>query len=415
MPELVSYLFGVIFVFLILYLYKKSQLKSQMRFILLSFLLAVIPILLITIKFEWWGYTSIIDERHFYHFSFLTLTLLVLFLNEFSKFAEKKLKMKKNSIFILASVLLLLINTRSIEAKIIEQQKTTSSEVRRMIVKTLQENISTVETKMIIYSISNKSYYGFASLMLPFQTPFYGMLPVLFSENTHNQGLRYPDSFYSDAYQASSSGTLASQGYFEDEQYGLGYFLDEVSLVKALEKNMYTQDSIFAFTFDGETHTFVDTTNTFRKKIEKKLEERSIFENWIRYGSESDYLSFQADPSWSVQKDTKKYVVQNEKNKIILQIEAFDNELNIQFSLFVREYLEDVYELEDAAYETKTIQPDLDIQKIVYFNSSVPNVIFLVAGNNLQFYKITIFDVESADLVLRTFEFIDDAYDTISL
>lgn len=415
MPELVSYLFGIIFIFLLLSLYKRKHLKSQVTFIFWSLVLAIIPILLITIKFSWWGYTSIIDARHFYHFSFLTITVIVLFLDETSKVIEKYLQMKRNSVFIVVSVALLLTNSVAVNKKILEQQRTTLSDDRRMIISVMQERLKTVKPKTIIYSISNKSYYGFASLMLPYQTPFYSMIPVLFSENMHNNGLRYPESFYSDAYQSSSSGTLAGQGYFEDGEYGLGYFLDEVTLIKTLEKKSYTEDIVFAFTFNGDEHSFRDTTIVFRNRLSEKLAQRQIFQDWIRYGSEKDYFSFQAKPSWSVDKENKKYLVKDEKGAPVLQIEAFDNDQNVQFSTFVKEYLEDYYQLENASYETKIMQPDLDIQKIIYHHSSVPNVIFLVAGNNLQFYKITIKDIEKAELIFRTFEFIDDAYDVINL
>jgi len=289
--------------------------------------------------------------------------------------------------------------------KIIAQQQISSSfSDRRLIVQKLQKEVGPVPNKLILYTTSNKSYYGFAEWMLPFQTPVAQMLPVIFSREYNSQGVSYAPDFFADQYMTGFSKGLVAQGYYEKDGYGLGYFLEKNPLIKTLEQYEYSADMVYAFRYDGDGHSFENITGSFRADITQKLESRKMFKEWKRYGKK-DVFTFLIDPEWSVEKKDNQFLILN-KSTPLLSFEMFTPLPGEVFSEFTKKQLI-AGKTVGSNYDTLAITPDLDLERLVYRPTGQKEIIFTYSGNNLLFYKIRIYDETASNLIFRTLEFSD--------
>ncbi len=389
-----------------------SILKINKKLCTIAFILilsGVIPVVGITYMFPWWKYSAMIDSRHFYHLAIGGSIIFGLILIRLSEVIFIKNLLRRNiflTIMLITWVIWQFFMIRQdLRNLIIDANQ------RKIIIKTLREKIPEPPKKMIIYTTSNKSYYGFGYWMLPFQTAFAHMLPELFGKPYHSKGNNYPLSFYGPTY--LPTGGLVTQGYFEDDGYGIGYYLDEISMIKTLEKHNYTAEMVYGFDYDGDAFVLKDITDTTRKNINAILTSRKQFKKWKRISNEEQKLSFQVDPTWTVEKLDKKYIISSPEG-LVLEIEVFTNESMEQFSTFVSKQI--IYDMEIGSdYKIDYMENDLDTDHVIYLPNSSQNTIYTVAGNNVMFYKITIYDESKASLLIRTMEFKDDDYDEINL
>ncbi len=405
--EFISYLIGVILLFISYRLLKDTLFKT---FIISYFLLGILPILAITLIFPWWGFSPTIDSRHLYHLSLVTSAVFSLALSALAEKTNHVIHFK-NVLIPLTMIFILWFVVQSYYLNQMLGKQAEEAVQRTKIITTLQHDIGTPPQKMIIYTQSNKSYYGFAYWMLPFQTAFSHMLPIIFGKPYNPQGLDYPSSFYSDKY--LPTGGLVAQGYFEDQGYAIGYFLEKMPLIKTLEKNNLPTDIVYAYNYDGYTYKLTNNSEKFREEINELRTSRAVFKDWKRYGSKEDFLSFQSAPSWNVTYQNRTYTI-SDKNKQILTIEVIPNKNAEQFSHFVetQDYLGVPI---GTHYLGRSIQPDLDMTHNVSYVESHPTTMYTVAGNNLMFYKFEIMDKENWQLILRTLEFVDQVDEEISL
>ncbi len=389
-----------------------SLLRPDKKLFTISFVLilsGVLPIVGITYMFPWWKYSSIIDSRHIYHIAIGGSIIFGLVAIRLSELIFSKNQFRRN--VLLTFIIVTWVYWQFFMIRQDLHNLLLDAKQRKIIIKTLQEKIPEPPKKMIIYTTSNKSYYGFGYWMLPFQTAFSHMLPELFGKPYNPNGHIYPQSFYGPTY--LTTGGLVSQGYFEDDGYGIGYYLDEIALIKALEKYNYSADMVYAFDYDGDAYILKDKTTEFRQRINEKLEDRKQFKQWKRISNMSQRLSFQVDPNWVVQVVDSSYVISSQEG-LILELEVFENKHLEQFSSFVSR--QEIYGSEIGTdYLTDYIKNDLDSNHLVYTPNLDTNTIFTVAGNNLMFYKITIYDETKARQFMRTMEFKDDDSDEINL
>lgn len=406
MPELLSFVLGVIVLALLL------QVREERwgKLVLSLFFLGIIPIVAITLKFPWWGYSAVVDSRHLYHLTPFVSIILASLIISVSRYISSRSRLQQMVPMVLTILVFIAVNYASFHAKTRNLQEEMLFNARREIVTTLQREISPVPKKLVLFTSSNASYYGFANEMLPFQTAFSHILPVIFNSVFHNEGQQYPESFFTKEYLQGVPGGLVTQGYYESEGYGLGYFLDEKKLIKAMELNDIDSDSVYFYDFDGVKNILSNSTEQSRHVVQNLLEDRKQFSDWARYGSLDHHFSFQADPEWSVQVSEDTYRVADELGNPLVTIRVIENSENMQFSDFVL----DQATSPTQKYKTITQQLDFDLERVVHYYDQNPNTWYLVAGNNLQFYSLTFFNKEKMNSAIRTFEFIDDAYDEIS-
>lgn len=408
-PEFLSHIATAIIISIIFLAARSNRKTKTLRNIsLLMIIIATVPILFISLKFPWWGYTSIIDSRHLYHVSIWVVMLINIVLLSFSEKIEKVFSLKWQGIYILLLVIILIFQLFSLRRYILSQQEASHFRDRKMIVNTLVRDVEPKE-KMIVYTGSNMSFYGFGLYMLPFQTSFAHMLPVIFSETYHTNGIPYPKSFYSKDYMPV--GGLVTQGFYQDGKYLLGYYLEKEPLIRTIEENNLNVDVIYAFEYDGYDHKFTNITGSLRGEIESILNSRKVFSDWRRYAGPDEYFTFLADSEWNVDKKNSTYIIQSSEHPI-LTIDVIQNVDNIQFSAFVDSQLINGQPV-NGKYTTETLQLDLDKNRILLRPEASKNTVYLVAGNNLMFYRLTIQDEEDSALLMRTLEFVDEQNEKI--
>lgn len=417
MPELVSYSFSLLFIAVLFYLRGRFPMESRIRrFSVAFYLLGIIPILAIILKFPWWGYTSIVDSRHLYHLTPAISLLLAAFFIELGELLDRKWSIMRG--FFLGVLLFawLTLQYSSLQSTLKKQAKSSSFPTRKAVIASIQRGMTDPPKKLILFTTSNQSYYGFAQQMLPFQTAFSHMLPVLFSRSYHPNGNVYPESFFSDGY--LPKGGLVTQGYHEDGDYGLGYFLDKVQLIRTLEQYQYGPEIVYSFAFDGETDTFVDTTAEFRQELAGLLESRRIFSDWKRHGSMEHYFSFQADPSWAVAFNEKvqTYTVRTASGAGILSVALMPYEGDVVFSALVLDELQEKFGETVLSYSSDTFTVDMDIPRVKLYSELDPKTFYIAAtGPNKMFYRVTMENEQLARQIFRTMEVMDGENEPISL
>ena len=269
----------------------------------------------------------------------------------------------------------------------------------------LMADMKEVPDKLVVFTTSNKSYYGFNYWMLPFQTAFSHMLPVMFSQAYHPHGLPYGAEFYNEDYLKNVPGGLATQGYFESGDHGLGYFLDKKKLFQALDKQSLTAENVMAYDFDADEIRLTNITGDLRNEINVLLEQRRQYQDWKQYGDKEELFIFEADPTWQVTATDHVYEI-GENGRRIARVTVYPNQSLEQFSVFVSRQMIAGQKVA-ANYVATTKSSDFDQDRIVYQPNLTDKVFFTIAGNNLMFYKFEIFDEKQAELLFRSMKFVD--------
>ncbi len=410
-PEFFSHIvtLGLIIIGIILLNDRKNLWMKAMAVIV--FLVGALPISLIPLNFPWWQYQGIVDSRHMYHTSPAIIILIILALEKFVTYIPDKAKHQKELVWIVLITTILFFQATAVRGVIVKQQEDTYLSSRREIIEQMGKQIKKPPKKMIIYTKSDTSFYGFAAYILPFQTAFSQVVPVIFDQVHHPNGHKYPESFYK--YNFLASDGLASEGYAEDGEYAIGYFLDLNKVIKTMEKERLDLGSIFAFRYESGGQKLVNITDEIRNEIQVRMKARKIFTGWKRQGSMGDYMSFQTNPSWTVTHENQTYYVTNNSNQV-MDIQIISPLKGQQFSDFISSY---VIENEPIGNEFIMFAKNLDLD--IPHNFVQPNqhseVLFSVAGNSLMFYKINIYDSDLSELIIRTMEYKDSLNDPISL
>jgi hypothetical protein len=409
--EFISYILALI---LILALVLLKIPKKIVGIATIIYLAGILPLVGLTYVFPFWGYTPTIDSRHFYHmavaaallFTFAAYQLIRVLLTTFPR-----LKIFSEEILLAGVVFLWAIWQYNYAQQTLRTYLPDAIQ-RKIVLQTMKKTIGTPPKKMIIFTTSNKSYYGMAEYMLPFQTQFSHVIPVMFEKSYNSQGRKYPESFFGPKF--NLPGGIVSQGYREDGEFGIGYYLDKIRLIKALEKNHLSPDMLFAFNYNGDSYTLTDITGQTRQEMKEILSSREQFSSWKRVGSQPDRVFFQVEPTWNVTKNEKTYLVTDEQKKPILAIEIMPNNKAQTHSQFVSEQEFSGQKVQQN-FTTQIFSSDLDLPHVAYSPKDHPEILYTVAGNNFMFHKITIFDAPKAQKIFRTLEFVDDLYDENNL
>jgi mannose-6-phosphate isomerase-like protein (cupin superfamily) len=216
---------------------------------------------------------------------------------------------------------------------------------------------------------------------------------------------------------AGQENGLVTEGYHQEGEFGLGYYLSEVPLIKLLEKTGKDISTVHAFDFDGETHQFRSTTEHTRLVLTEFLEERKVFKSWNRYGSLEEGFSFQTDPTWQVKvnPETHTYTIADSTSQPIVEVTAIDNSDRKDFATYVNAQLSKDLGIPEAKYKMEYLELDLDYKHNIYFHPTRPQQFYILSGNNQMFYKVTVSNQQQAQLLMRTLEFNDTINEDIGL
>lgn len=396
-PEMLSYT-ATVFLFLLSWVLAPLKRRKLLTFCGVSFFFATMPIVLLTLLFPWWGTVSLIDSRHFYHLSWLVLLPTIFAIEGVS---ENLPKHWSKVVFAFLVGGFTLFQYSCVQTKLLTQHQTGKD--RRAITSKIVQAVGKPHDKLIIYSTSNKSYYGFAEYMLPFQTSFAHMIPVLFSKELNSNGIVYPQEFYDRTF--FPKGGLVAQGYEEKDGKAIGYYLDEKLLNRAVVEHQLNEQDIYGFRFDGNTSELEDVTGALRERISNFKKSRVAFSTWKIQDFSDDHLKFATDPSWIVNRKGNIISISDGQAKELFSIEPVkpNGRTHSQFSL--------LYGPKEKL-RTSVRDYDFDLARIEYsFDIPDDNRLFLMAGNNVEFYILYYSKDAHLDLFLRTFDYWDGGHD----
>lgn len=133
---------------------------------------------------------------------------------------------------------------------------------RLKIINSIVEDYPKLPQKTVFYIESNKSYYGLKSetKIMPFQSGFGQTLLVFYSKAN-----KLPLEFYP----GSNLWEIKSQDYKEIGSYGFGYFREKDLLKASITKYNLPQESIIAYSWNGDMYELTDITENVKREIFK--------------------------------------------------------------------------------------------------------------------------------------------------
>lgn len=412
--EFISHILTLLFAIITFFLIRLTKYKKILIIAVVLFFAGTIPLSLIYLKFPWWRFQAIVDSRHLYSVTPSIAIFVSLAIVEVSNYLHKKIAINTKKTIIILTLAILYIQFVAIQYTIVNHQEDTYLKERKQIVESMQGNIEFPPKKMIIYTNSSNAYYGFAAFILPFQTAFSQTIPVLFDEPHHKNGHVYPSSFYRQEFIGDAG--LVSEGYVKEGDYAIGYFLDKYKLMKVLEKEDFPLENLYGYDFNHKTNELNDTSYNIRATAKSLLESRKQIKNWPRYGSKEEGMTFQANQNWDVIRQIRGeeiiYTVIAKSNPI-MTITMYDPNDRI-LQTFVSEQTLNGIPINDN-FMIRAMDVDLDSYRTIYIPELNENIKFMSTADSSKYYKVEYFDNENADLIRRTFEFVDNAEDVISL
>lgn len=410
--EFVSYILGLILIGIVYFIVRERVYRKHAILGVVMFILGAIPISFISLRFPWWKYQAVVDSRHLYSLMPSMVIFVIIGLVRLELWSKTHHKIWLRLLPAMVFVALLASQFLLVRDFIVSQQKDIFLPERKTVVHVMQKTILKPPKKMVIFTQSDRTFYGFAQLLLPFQTAFSQVLPVIFDKTNHPGGHPYPPSFFKPDFIGNAG--LASEGYEEEDGYGLGYFLSFNELIKTIERYRLPVNAVYAFSFESEKGIVSDISQNIREKITKKLASRKIFNNWTRYGSKKDKFSFQVNPKWRVTKDEDTYKITS-PNGPIADITVLPPPTNTQFANYISDLVVEDSTPIGADFVLFARDVDLDGTRNFVTLNNYSDRTYTVAGNNDMFYRLLIYDKDTTDLIIRTMEFMDSDTDPISL
>jgi hypothetical protein len=146
-------------------------------------------------------------------------------------------------------------------------------------------------------------------------------------------------------------------------------------------------------------------TGALRERLSNFKKSRLALSTWKTQDFSDEHLKFATDPSWVVERKGNTIIISSEQNRELFSIDPYKPEgrTHSQFSL--------LFGPKDKL-RTTVRDYDYDLARIEY-SFDIPNDrrLFLMAGNNVEFYILRYSKDAPLDLFLRTFDFWDGGHD----
>lgn len=133
--------------------------------------------------------------------------------------------------------------------------------------KTFLENIKStyvmLPQRVIFYIQSDTAYYGMvdSEKILPVQVGFGKMLMIWYQKGEHFPGCLYEGQFLLG---------LLEEGYQDCDGRGFGFARKYESLLRIIQENKLGADNIIAYSWNGNTQQFRDTTSETRTRLNRE-------------------------------------------------------------------------------------------------------------------------------------------------
>ncbi len=253
---ILSTLIGITFIFiLIAFLYKKKELeKNHRKDLILGFLFIIFSAIPFVLVPGGVGFLNI-SSRYMY-FGLAGMAFFVSVIFDILKSSYSK---KIYWVFLLA--LFMLIGLGSIQNYNKAGGLYTVGVQRQKILNQIITTYPNLPDKTIFFMQSDSSYYGLPEEIktLPFQSGLGQALLVFYSQRN-----KLPNEFYPGIYLWE----IDSQGYFESENRGFGFYRDYNLLRETVNKFDLESNSVIAYYWNGKLNELTDMTQEIRSKLE---------------------------------------------------------------------------------------------------------------------------------------------------
>jgi len=233
-----------------LVVYLKNKKKALAKNVFLGILLILVNTPIFALSPERSGIVYVLDSRNLYIPVLGSSIFIVVGL-----FLILKQNIRKTGLILLP---LLLVNMYLLFNKVSDISQV--GMIRKSILQKVSEIVPELPRKAIVYTESDRSYYGLPpeEHILPFQSGFGQTLLIWYSQSE-----KFPESFYQDKFLWE----IGDQGYKEIGGQGFGYFRDIELLKKTLNEYNIPKESVIAFSWSGLTNQLVDITVEVRNKL----------------------------------------------------------------------------------------------------------------------------------------------------
>ena len=238
---------GMTIIFIFVYYLWKLKIKN-LTFGFLFIIFSAIPFILVPNGMN----LSTISSRYMY-FGMAGIAYLLSII-----FMQLKNKRNKKTYWIFLFLVLISISIGAIQNIKRSENLYNIGILRQKILKQIMSNYPKLSEKTVFYMESNLSYFGLSDdvKILPFQSGLGQTLLVFYGQSD-----KLPVGFYPGRYLWE----IDSQGYYEEDNRGFGYYRDLKLLNNDMKKHKLPKDSIIAFQWNGQLEKLIDITDRIRR------------------------------------------------------------------------------------------------------------------------------------------------------
>ncbi|MFA6073864.1 MAG: hypothetical protein WC758_07155 [Candidatus Woesearchaeota archaeon] len=196
------------------------------------------------------GITSVIDSRNLY---FVSIGAVLIITTVFSQ-------IRKNNYYISLIFLLIILIPNLFFLNRNLDNFVKLGTLRRNILNNITTILPDIPSKVVIFTQSNQSYYGLPieTKIMPFQSGFGQTLLAWYYPKVN-----FPKEFFINRFLWE----IDSQGYKEVGDVGFGYYRDLDLLIKTVKQYNLPNESVIAFSWDGNKNMLRDISEEIRVKI----------------------------------------------------------------------------------------------------------------------------------------------------
>lgn len=258
--DLVCYILAIlillIFLFMFFYLKQKGEreLKLSTTIILFLMLTSFLPFVFIPGRP---GYFSIFEPRNLYIGGIGTGLATVLFFYVIASMLIKN-SGKKMFLILIFSLPVLILHIDKIKSDLWDLEKV--GQIRKSLLITLNEEYPQLPEKVVIFTDSDRPYYGLPEKekILPVQSGFGRMVLIWYQDKENFPTCLYEQQFLHD---------LVSQGYKYCEGRGLGYFRKYQLLLEEIKEGYFSPEDVISYQWNGGTNEFLNFTPKVRERL----------------------------------------------------------------------------------------------------------------------------------------------------
>lgn len=243
------------------YLVKTQQKRLRMSLLatLLFTLMSFLPFIFVPGRA---GYFSIFEPRNLYVASIGSSFMVVLALYTLVTAVVKNVK---SAVIVFSIVLIpfVMMHIRGLTSDL--QQLRHIGQLRESFLVTLVRDYPDLPTDVIIYTQSDRSYYGMPAQekILPIQTGFGRMVLVWYQRREQFPACLYGKQFLQN---------LLDEGYQLCEGRGFGYFRSYDKVRDAARTHTVNASNVIAYEWNGTTEQFHDVTGQTRERLKQELQ-----------------------------------------------------------------------------------------------------------------------------------------------